>query len=89
MEVSIEEAKVILTELCEAARAGLEVVITRDGQPYMRLSPCEAVASTRKKGQASRSELRNRIKFGSFKPIPGWEEPLTSLFDSELTGQSG
>ena len=37
MQVTVEEAKSILPELCELAQAGLEVTITKGGQPFMKL----------------------------------------------------
>lgn len=37
MQVSIEEAQANLPELARRVRSGGEVVITKDGQPYIRL----------------------------------------------------
>ena len=37
MQVSIEEAQARLPELAQRVRSGGEVVITKDGQPYIRL----------------------------------------------------
>ncbi len=38
MRISLEEAEGKLTELARYARKGSDVIITKDGQPYLRLS---------------------------------------------------
>ncbi len=39
MQVSVDEAKVQLTELVRRAEAGEDIVLTRRGQPVVRLAP--------------------------------------------------
>ena len=39
MQVSVDEAKVQLTELVRRAEAGEDIVLTRHGQPVVRLAP--------------------------------------------------
>ena len=41
MRISMEEAPAKLPELAQLAHSGGEVVITKDGQPYLRLVACE------------------------------------------------
>ena len=41
MQVSVSEAKAQLTELVRKAEAGEEVVLTRHGQPAVRLVPVQ------------------------------------------------
>ena len=83
MHVTVEEAKTILPELCELARSGLTVVITKDGEPYTRLVACEGSNSPENKKIPDRAELRDSLPPGAFKLLPGWDEPLASLLESE------
>ncbi len=84
MQVTLEEARFILAELYKVAESGLEVVITKDGQPYMSLAACRPMADSKGQNLKSRSELRQQLPSDSFGPLPGWDEPLGSLFDSDL-----
>jgi prevent-host-death family protein len=43
MKVSVSDAKGQLTELVRRAEAGDEVILTRHGQPAVRLAPIKAV----------------------------------------------
>ena len=44
MRISVSDAKAQLTDLVRRAEAGEEVVLTRHGQPAVRLAPVRAVA---------------------------------------------
>ena len=77
MQVTVEEAKTILPELCELARAGLDVIITKDGHPYMRLMACEEQQTTTK------SERKPGTLKGQIWMSPDFDEPLE--FSNELT----
>lgn len=44
MRISVSDAKAQLTDLVRRAEAGDEVVLTRHGQPKVRLVPVKAVA---------------------------------------------
>jgi prevent-host-death family protein len=44
MRISVSDAKAQLTDLVRRAEAGEEVVLTRHGQPTVRLAPLRAVA---------------------------------------------
>lgn len=44
MQIPVSEAKAQLTDLVRRAEAGEEVVLTRHGQPTVRLTPVRAVA---------------------------------------------
>ena len=83
MKVTVEEAKTILPELCELAHAGLDVTIVKDGKPYMRLLPCAKADSADEKSPPSRAELRDSLPPGTFKLLPGWDEPLSSILEAE------
>lgn len=43
MRISVTEAKALLTELIRRAEAGEEIVLTRHGQPAVRLAPITPV----------------------------------------------
>lgn len=47
MRVSVTDAKAQLTELVRQAEAGEEVILTRHGQPAVRLVPVEKAPLTR------------------------------------------
>lgn len=82
MQVSIEEAENILSELCQLAQEGLEVTITKDGQPYMKLVACEGIKRAESKKTPSRAELRDSLPPGTFELLPGWDESLASILES-------
>ena len=44
MQISIAEAQAQLPALADRVRSGGEVIITRDGQPYIKLVACEPPA---------------------------------------------
>lgn len=50
MKVDICEAKTQLAKLGELAWQGEAVVITREGEPYLRLAPFRGVAGPRRPG---------------------------------------
>ena len=49
IEISVSEAKGQLTELVRRAEAGEEVILTRHGQPTVRLAPIARAPSARDK----------------------------------------
>ena len=57
MQISVTEAKGQLTELVRRAEAGDQVVLTRHGQPTVRLVPVKAVPD-----RASRRALLQEIR---------------------------
>ena len=72
--VSIQEAKITLTDLIERACAGEEILIARGKKPVVRLLPIRR--PQRRKPGALRGKLRVGPKF--FEPLPdeelaGWE----------------
>ena len=83
MQVTVEEAKTILPELCELAQAGLDVTIMKDGKPYIRFEACEPASPANNKLLPSRAELRDNLPPGTFKLLPGWNEPLSALLESD------
>jgi prevent-host-death family protein len=46
MDIPVSEAKAQLTDLVRRAEAGEEIVLTRHGQPVVRLSPLKRLAPT-------------------------------------------
>ena len=67
MRVSVSEAKGHLTDLVRRAEAGDEVVLTRHGQPVVRLAPIKTAP-----GRASRlAALETARKAGSAKAKVG------------------
>ena len=83
MQVTVEEAKTILPELCELTRTGLDVIITKDGQPYIRLLACNTGSPAADKKVPIRAKLRDTLPLDAFKLLPGWDEPLASILESE------
>lgn len=57
MQISVTEAKGQLTELVRRAEAGDEVILTRHGQPAVRLVPVKPVADAQ-----SRRVLLDRVR---------------------------
>ena len=78
MQVTVEEAKSILAELCQLAQAGQEIVITKDGQPYMKLLACEGSTADPKPDRKP-GALKGKIWVS-----PDFDEPLDQ--SSDLTG---
>jgi prevent-host-death family protein len=76
MMVNIHAAKTQLSRLIEMACSGEEVVIARDGEPVVRLTPVANVAAERKPGR-----LKGRLVVPDefFDPLPedelaAWEQ---------------
>jgi prevent-host-death family protein len=67
MQVSIAEAETRLAELIQAAQAGDQVVITKDGQPVAEIKAAEP-----KKRNPQFGTMRDQIKLN-----PGWDDPIT------------
>jgi len=59
MHIAVTEAKGQLTELVRRAEAGEEVVLTRHGQPAVRLVPA-AAKPTREEKAAALAAIRKR-----------------------------
>lgn len=67
MRVSVTDAKAQLTDLVRRAEAGDDVVLTRHGQPAVRLVPVRAVVD-----QAARRKVMERARrLGSAKAVQG------------------
>jgi len=67
MEISVTEAKGRLTDLVRRAEAGDEVVLTRHGQPAVRLTPVKSVPDRK----ARRKLLEAVRRSGRAKAIAG------------------
>jgi len=50
MQISVSEAKAHLTDLVKRAEAGDEIILTRHGQPAVRLVPVGAALTSEEKG---------------------------------------
>jgi len=74
VRVGIREAKSRLSELIEAALAGVDVVITRHGKPLIRLVP-EGQSRDKRKGRGCLKDI----------VLPaGWD---STLLDEEIAAQ--
>lgn len=67
MQISVTDAKGQLTELVRRAEAGEEIILTRHGQPAVRLVPTRPVADA-----SSRRALLDRVRASAAaKAAPG------------------
>ena len=67
MQISVTDAKAQLTDLVRRAEAGDDVVLTRRGQPAVRLVPVKSVPSR----EARRKLLEEVGRFGAANATPG------------------
>ncbi len=67
MEISVTDAKAQLTDLVRRAEAGEDVVLTRHGQPAVRLAPVRLAVDI----EARRELIRRVRKAGGAKASPG------------------
>lgn len=82
MEISVSDAKAQLTDLVRRAESGEEVVLTRHGQPAVKL-----VAVKNKPTAAEKHALMTRImQEGSKKALPG---PSAARSQDYLYGDDG
>lgn len=82
MEISVTAAKAQLTDLVRRAEAGEDVVLTRHGQPAVRLSPVRASSD-----MTSRRQLIERVrKAAAGKATPG---PSAARSQDFLYGDDG
>lgn len=66
MRISVSEAKAQLTDLVRRAEAGDEVVLTRHGQPAVRLTPIRSVGDA-----AARRRLMDDLRRTAAKAVQG------------------
>ena len=71
MRVSVTEAEGQLSELVRRAQAGDDVLLTREGQPAVRLVPVLEAAKPPVDRAARRAALERISKEGAAKAIPG------------------
>lgn len=67
MEISLSDAKARLTDLVRRAEAGEEVVLTRHGQPTVRLAPIAPVPN----GESRRAIIERIAKRAADKALSG------------------
>lgn len=82
MRMSVSEAKAQLTELVRRAEAGDEVILTRHGQPVVRLAPMKATATD----FAARMALMNEIQASAaskIRPGPSAARSQDFLYDED------
>lgn len=82
MQISVTEAKGQLTELVRRAEAGDEVVLTRHGQPAVRLVAVKPLPDAQARGKL----LEMVRKAGAAKALPG---PRAARSQDFLYGQDG
>jgi len=79
VKVNLEEAKLQLSRLGRLAWEGEEVVITRAGEPWLRLEPCRCEQRSRRR----LGVLRGKIRIASdFDATP--RAVVDSFYDSKL-----
>jgi prevent-host-death family protein len=81
MRISVTAAKAQLTELVRRAEAGDEVVLTRHGEPAVRLVPCRA-----RVGPAERRVLLEAVRAAGAAKAAAGESAARSqdfLYDSD------
>ena len=83
MDVPLSEAKAKLTELVRRAEAGDDVVLTRHGQPAVRLVPVARKPTFEEKWAAL-----ERVR-GLAKNAPGWEGVKAGDADKFLYDEDG
>ena len=81
MQISVSDAKAQLTDLVRRAEAGDDVVLTRHGQPTVRLVAIKATGDR----DARRQILETARRLGSEKAVrgPGAAESQDFLYDDE------
>jgi prevent-host-death family protein len=81
MEISVTDAKAQLTDLVRRAEAGEDVVLTRHGQPAVRLAPVRRVVD-----MEARRALLERVRRGGETALPG---PSAARSQDFLYGDDG
>ena len=82
MRISVTEAKGLLTELVRRAESGEEVVLTRHGNPAVRLVPVRSVPD-----KESRAAMLEKVRAsGAAKATPG---PSAARSQDFLYGDDG
>lgn len=81
MQISVTDAKTQLTELVRRAEAGDEVVLTRHGQPAVRLVPIRA-----RPDAATRRALLDAVRAKAGHGLPG---PDAAQSQDYLYGEDG
>jgi prevent-host-death family protein len=82
MQISVTEAKGQLTELVRRAEAGDEVILTRHGQPTVRLVAVKPLPDAQARGEL----LEAVRKAGAAKALPGPDAARSQDF---LYGKDG
>ncbi len=80
MEVPVSEAKAQLTELVRRAEAGDEVILTRHGQPAVRLVPL-----AKEPDRATRRRLLEELRAGAIHATQGRTRPGAKIFSTTMT----
>ncbi|WCT73826.1 type II toxin-antitoxin system prevent-host-death family antitoxin [Sphingomonas naphthae] len=80
MEISVTDAKAQLTELVRRAEAGDEVVLTRHGQPAVRLVPARKPALSPEARRRILEEARDAAR-GNILPGPSAAHSQDFLYD--------
>jgi prevent-host-death family protein len=82
MEISVTEAKAQLTDLVRRAESGEEVVLTRHGQPAVKMVPVKAKPTAAEK----RALITEIMEAASKKALPG---PSAARSQDFLYGDDG
>lgn len=85
MEISVTDAKAQLTDLVRRAEAGEDVVLTRHGQPAVRLSPVRQAGDV----ESRRKFMEAIAKAGAAKATPGPDAARSQDFLYDEDGLPG
>ena len=85
MEISVTDAKAQLTDLVRRAEAGEDVVLTRHGQPAVRLSPVRQTGDI----ESRRKFMEAIAKAGAAKATPGPDAARSQDFLYDEDGLPG
>jgi prevent-host-death family protein len=81
VRISVTEAKGQLTELVRRAEAGDEIILTRHGQPVVRLTPVRAVVDAGARGALL--EAARRCGAAQATPGPSAARSQDFLYDED------
>lgn len=85
MQISVTDAKGQLTDLVRRAEAGHEVVLTRHGQPAVRLVPVRA-----RPDAAARRALLGAVRAAASRAVPGADSGADAARSQDfLYGEDG
>ena len=83
MDIDVADAKYRLLAMGDQAHSGEDVVITKDGQPWLRLTPCTDYKPLPKLQSESRGSPPEDEDFS----LPEWAWPMVLAYEHELCAE--